>query len=145
MKKYQKIVATGFLIEKEKVLVVQKSKNEDFLPGKFEMPGGKVDFGEQPDEALVREFKEEVSLDIEVITPIHTFAYLSDNEMRHTVEIVYICKMKNDAQEITLGKDHDSHRWISVNDLDELELPQGDEILNAIKIGFKYTKNNQIN
>ncbi|WP_051272019.1 NUDIX domain-containing protein [Shimazuella kribbensis] len=58
----QKVVSTGFLMKDNKVLVIQRSQKEKFLPGYYELPGGKVDFGEDPAEALAREFREELRL-----------------------------------------------------------------------------------
>ncbi len=60
MEKYQKIGISGFLIKDSKVLIVKRSESENFLPGQYELLGGKVEFGENPTDAIEREFKEEV-------------------------------------------------------------------------------------
>lgn len=65
--------------EKNKVLVFQRSQEEKFLPGYYELPGGKVDLGEDPVEALAREFKEEVDLNVAIVKPYHTFSYIFEN------------------------------------------------------------------
>ena len=55
MEKFQKIGVTAFVVSgDEKVLLLRRSKKEKFLPGYFELPGGKVDFGENPEKALER-------------------------------------------------------------------------------------------
>lgn len=51
---YQKIVCTGFIYHQGKMLIIKRSLREAFLPGFYELPGGKVDFGENPEEALKR-------------------------------------------------------------------------------------------
>ncbi|SFJ19420.1 NUDIX hydrolase [Thermoflavimicrobium dichotomicum] len=113
---YQKIVCTGFIYHQGKTLIVQRSLQETFLPGYYELPGGKVDFGEDPGDALKREFREEVNLNVEVIKPYKIFSYVSENGNRHTVEIVYQVQLTDDPGNIRLSKDHSAYQWISEND-----------------------------
>ena len=70
-------------------MLIRRSQSETFLPGMYELPGGKVVFGETPRNALVREFREETQIDINVVEPIREFSYTSDNGWRHTVELVF--------------------------------------------------------
>jgi 8-oxo-dGTP diphosphatase len=59
---------------KEKVLVVQRSEKMN-LPLKWEFPGGKIENGETEEECIVREIKEELDLDINVIQRLHSSFY----------------------------------------------------------------------
>ena len=60
------VVAT-VIVRDRKVLCVQRPKNtKEFVSLKWEFPGGKVEVGESREEALVREIREELSVDIEV-------------------------------------------------------------------------------
>ncbi|MCK5592004.1 MAG: NUDIX hydrolase [Candidatus Pacebacteria bacterium] len=145
MLKYQKIVVTGFLLKDEKVLLIKRKKEEKFLPEYFEMPGGKVDFGEDPKESLRREFKEEVGLDIRVEKPYRTFSYESENSARHTVEIVYVTCLQDTREEkvdIVLGKDHTKYIWVKKDTLEPLLISR--EMKKSIECGFeeegKYNK-----
>lgn len=58
-------VVAGFLIKEGKVLVGQRPENNS-LPGQWEFPGGKIEMGESPEEALARELKEELDIDATV-------------------------------------------------------------------------------
>lgn len=49
----------------KKILIAKRAKCEN-LEGKWEFPGGKIENGETPDEAPIRAFKEEISVDINV-------------------------------------------------------------------------------
>jgi 8-oxo-dGTP diphosphatase len=111
---------------------------EKFLPGFYELPGGKVDFGENPEDGLEREYKEEVGLEIKVIKPYRVFSYISDNNNRHTVEILFIVRLINESAEIKLGKGHDDYKWVLESEIEKYKIT--DEIKRAIYKGFKIAK-----
>lgn len=56
------------------------------------LPGGFVDIGESVEDAVVREMKEEISLDVEIKELFGVYSDPSRDERFHTVSIVYICK-----------------------------------------------------
>lgn len=112
MEKFQKIVVSGLLQYEGKALLIRRSGREKFYPGHFELPGGKIEFGEDPVKALEREFLEETNLKIEVGEPLRTFSYISDERRRHTVEIVYRVDLISDPTEIKLSEDHDDFKWV---------------------------------
>ncbi|HEY8270769.1 MAG TPA: 8-oxo-dGTP diphosphatase MutT [Pseudobdellovibrionaceae bacterium] len=58
-------VVAGFLKKDGKILVGQRPENNS-LPGQWEFPGGKIEPGETPEQALVRELQEELGIDVEV-------------------------------------------------------------------------------
>ena len=61
-KDYKQLGAYGILIKDEKILLIKK--NGGPYDGKFDLPGGTIEFNEKPNEALVREFNEEVGIQI---------------------------------------------------------------------------------
>ncbi len=69
MKKIKKIqwipVVAGFLKKNQKVLIGQRPENNS-LAGFWEFPGGKIELGESPEEALARELKEELGIDASI-------------------------------------------------------------------------------
>lgn len=85
-------MATGVLVHDEKVLI-QKRKPDDVWPGLWEFPGGCVEDGETPEQALIREYKEEVELDVvprEKITVVR-YAY---TRYRVTMHCYLCCSLK---------------------------------------------------
>ena len=138
-KSFQKIVATGFILSKDQVLIVQRSMREKFFPGVYEMPGGKVDFGERAEDAVKREVKEETNLDIKVFEPFYTFSYvsgISDGSKRHTIEIVFRCELNCPRDQIKLSMDHDNFKWIGQKEIDN-NFGSTDQISAVIRKGFK--------
>jgi len=132
MENYQKIVATGLLVHNQQILIIKRHDGEKFLPGQYELAGGKVDFGEDPEVALIREYKEETSLDIKVEKPIRTFSYISDNNHRHTVEIVYLVTLLDNSAAINLGKDHTDYRWIKKSEASQY-FAADDQVMQTIQ------------
>lgn len=85
-------MATGVLMHDAKMLI-QKRKPNDVWPGLWEFPGGCIEEGETPEQALVREYQEEVELDVvpcEKITVI-TYSYTRYRVTMHC----YLCKPSN--------------------------------------------------
>lgn len=54
----------AFITNEGKLLLVKKSEDDPFHPNEWEVPGGRMEFGEKLDEHIKREVKEEVGLDI---------------------------------------------------------------------------------
>lgn len=76
MDKEIKVVGAALLSDNQ-ILAVQRSKQMT-LPLYWEFPGGKVEAGESKKEALIREIKEELSIDINVLNYINTASYNYD-------------------------------------------------------------------
>ncbi len=62
MKEYKQLGAYGILIENNKILLIKK--NSGPYDGLLDLPGGTIEFGERPIDALKREFKEEVGINV---------------------------------------------------------------------------------
>ena len=135
MTKFQKICATGFLFFNNKVLILKRSQKETFLAGYYELVGGKVDFGESAEQALIREFQEETNLKVAVLQPYSTFAYISEDGNRHTVDIQFIVKLIGSESDLKLSSAHEDFAWITKNEIENYKI--SDEMKKAILSGFE--------
>ena len=116
-------VVAAIIFREEKVLCVQRTKHEkEYISLKWEFPGGKVEVGESREEALVREIREELSVEIEVsefsMTVEHTYSDF------HLTMHVFKCVL--DHGEITLNE-HAALKWLSIDELDRLDWVAADE------------------
>ena len=84
-------VVAALIVEKDKVLATQRGYGE-FKDG-WEFPGGKVELGETPERALQREIKEELDVEIEIVTYIDTVEY--DYPQFHLIMHCYECRILN--------------------------------------------------
>ena len=95
----------------------------------WEFPGGKVEIGETPEDALIREIKEELDSDISVEEYIDTIEY--DYPSFHLSMRCYFCKLTSGI--LTLKEAEDA-RWLTKETIDEVKwLPADIVILDKIK------------
>ncbi len=142
--KKQLISVCGFLTDdNNRLLIAKRSDSEAFMPGLWELVGGGVEYGEDPYDALKREFKEELSIEIKIIEPYFTFCYLNEEnqESSHEVEIDFFVKQADANQTITIDiSTHSDCKWISESEIGAhfREAPvHAASQLNAVLRGFQ--------
>jgi 8-oxo-dGTP diphosphatase len=128
------IVTAALIIEQEKILVTQR-KREDSHGLLWEFPGGKVKEGEEPREALQRELKEE--LDVEVKPGMMFDGTLYSYPEYPILLLVYHCQIEKGSLK-PIGC-HDL-RWVTLQELKTLAMPPADEPirkhLSSLEEGF---------
>lgn len=111
---YQKVSTSGCLTRKDRILLVRRSKCASFLPGYYELPGGKVEFGEEPKDALAREFFEETGLQVHIEKPFRVCSYLLEDGKRQNIEIIYSATLKDlSHDQVRLSSEHDDFQWFT--------------------------------
>lgn len=111
-------VAVGVVEESGRFLITQRKKS-GLLGGLWEFPGGKIESGESPESACVRELREEAGLDVEVISFVgrvrHAYTHFK-------VELdVFRCRRV--GGEVVLNGPVD-HRWIALEEIAEYAFPR---------------------
>ncbi len=120
-------VVAAIIIDDEKVFATQRGYGE-FKDG-WEFPGGKIEEGETPQEALVREIKEELDTQIEVGELLDTVEY--DYPKFHLSMDCFICKIK--SGDLVL-KEHEAAKWLTKETMDSVEwLPADEGLVERIK------------
>lgn len=126
-------VVAAIIVKGHKVFATQRGYGEwkDF----WEFPGGKIDAGETPEEALCREIKEELDTEIAVGELFTTIDY--DYPTFHITMHCYLCTIENGS--LTL-LEHEAAKWLSLEQLDSVTWLPADllviaELQNKSKIG----------
>lgn len=70
----------AFIVNEDKILLVKKSADDPFHPNEWEVPGGRMEFGEKLDEHIKREVKEEVGVDIIPGEPFAMWTWILENK-----------------------------------------------------------------
>lgn len=123
-------VVTGLIRKDTKILLGLRPTGET-LAGHWEFPGGKIDQGETPQEALRRELQEEVGIDAEIgdVRFVHTHSYGT----RGVVLIFYdVHFWKGEPKSIY----HDELKWVEADDLEKMQIPEANRNILKILIGI---------
>ena len=103
-------VVAAIIIEGGKVFATQRGYGD--FKGGWEFPGGKIDAGETPEEALVREIQEELDTEVEVQELLDTVEY--DYPNFHLSMDCFICKVKSGNLVL---KEHEASAWLTKDTL----------------------------
>ena len=115
-----KVVVKGILIRNNRILIIQRSHTDSFGAGTWEVVGGNLNFGESLEEALKREYLEEVGLKITVKNLLFSTTFFTSN-VRQIVLLSYLCE--SEESQISLSSEHEQYLWASKEELLTL-LPQ---------------------
>ena len=120
-------VSAAIIIKDNKIFITQRGYGQfkDF----WEFPGGKLEKGESAQDCLIREIKEELNAEIEIVKFLNTIEYTYPDF--HLVMHNYICKLKEDHLELL---EHEAAKFIDIKDIDKVDfLPADILILNDLK------------
>ena len=94
------------------------------------MPGGGLEYGETPHQALIRELKEETGLDIKILKPVYTFTAIRADYQ--TVGIGFLSIPTNDH--VVISDEHTDYRFVDSDELkDYLDSKIYDDIILTLK------------
>jgi 8-oxo-dGTP diphosphatase len=110
------ITVKALILHNEKFLIIKRSEKARGDYYYWEFPGGRLEFGESPDDALSREIMEETGLQTRPICPINTWSFFKD-ENTEAVGITFLCKTDTDS--VDLSKEHDEYVWITYDELNK--------------------------
>ena len=120
-------VAAAIIIHDNQIFATQRGYGE-FKDG-WEFPGGKIEEGETPQEALAREIKEELDTEIEVKDFLETVEY--DYPEFHLSMDCFFCTIKSGE---LVRKEHEAAKWLTAVTLDSVDwLPADQALVQSIK------------
>ena len=126
------VVAVALIDVDGRILLAQRPPGKK-MAGLWEFPGGKVQSGETPEAALVRELREELDIDTRrsCLAPL-TFASHAYDDF-HLVMPLYLCRVWQGAPKPVEGQ---VLKWVRPYDMGEFEMPAADRPLVAMLQDF---------
>lgn len=120
------MVVAAALIDGDGRLLVQQRPDGKAMAGLWEFPAGKVEVGELPEAALIRELREELGIDVEKACLAPACFASEPLGTRHMLLLVYICrKWRGIPQAIEAP----AIKWVRPLDLHGLDMPPADKPL----------------
>lgn len=121
--KKQVHVAVG-VIKKDDLIFIAKRHEAQHQGGKWEFPGGKVEAGETVTQALARELKEEIGIDVKSSTPFLEIHHDYPDKSVH-LDIHLVEAFDGEAKHLE-GQDH---KWVAISDLNNYEFPAANVVI----------------
>ena len=115
-------VVAAIIRKDDKIFATQRGYGE--WKDWWEFPGGKMESGETPEEALVREIREELSTEICIKDFLCTVEY--DYPQFHLTMHCYVCSLLTEALHLN---EHEAARWLKNNELDSVKWLPADKII----------------
>lgn len=122
-------VVAAIIKKNNKVFITQRGHGE--FKGKWEFPGGKIEVGETPEEAIVREIKEELKSKIKVE---RLFDEINEKREDKILNVkFFICSLINGDLELT---EHLASKWVEPSEIETKDFLEADKpILDNLKSG----------
>ena len=121
-------VAAAIIIKEGRIFATQRGYGD--YRDWWEFPGGKIEAGETPEEALVREIREELRAEIKVGRLFRTVEY--DYPKFHMIMRCYLCELVSDRLELV---EHEAARWLGADDIESVGwLPSDTEVVEKLKL-----------
>jgi 8-oxo-dGTP diphosphatase len=125
-----RLVVGAVIVDGDRVLAARRTRPAE-LAGRWEFPGGKVEPGEDPRVALVREIREELGAVIEVGAEVLDGASPWRISERYALRLFIASCVDQDLEP---GVDHDLLRWVSIHELNEVDWLESDRLaLDAVR------------
>lgn len=117
-------VAVGVIINQDRHILLAKRHGHLHQGGKWEFPGGKVETDETVTEALIRELKEEINLDIITSTPFMDISHdYPDKHVR--LDIHLVTDFSNQAK----GLEGQQIQWVPINQIQQFDFPAANQAI----------------
>jgi ribonuclease HI len=120
----QTLTVRAIIKQDDKVLLLRRAGGNPLYTGQYELPGGKVEFGEDPRAALQREILEETGHEIETLQINDVYSELDVRDLQHQyIELVFMATLKPGTTMI-LDEEHDKYSWKKPSDIQLLDLTE---------------------
>jgi len=116
------VAVKAFIVNQDKLLLIKRRKGDVHKPGEWDIPGGRLEPGENPFDGLRREAKEEVGLDIDIAAPLEVHHFTRDDGQKITM-LIFVCKSW--SEKVKLSQEHTDYKWVAPKSGDVPDWLQG--------------------
>lgn len=129
----QRIAVRAIIRKDDKTLLLRRSTGRPSILGKYELPGGKLEYGEQPEDALLRYVREGAGLTVQTTQLFDVLTYIDhdDRDIQY-VFILYLVSLGVGGSKVAIGQDYDHYLWKKMSDIQQDDLTESTKILLGI-------------
>lgn len=139
----QTLTVRAIIKQDDKVLLIRRSSGNPIHIGKYELPGGKVEFGEDPRAAIQREVLEETGHEIDELQLYDVYSELDAGDPQHQYVILVFLVVLQQGSPLKIDGDHDKYAWKKPSDIQLLDLTETTRLALQIEptTGVEVTEN----
>lgn len=129
----QRIAVRAIIRKDEKTLLLRRANGRPTILGKYELPGGKLEYGQQPEDALSKNLHDEAGLTIQTAQLFDVLTYIDhdDRDIQY-VFILYLVSLGVGGSKVTLSQNYDHYLWKKVSDIQQGDLTESAKLLLGI-------------
>ena len=129
----QRLSVRAIINEDGKALLLKRSTGRDSILGKYELPGGKLAYGEQPEDALRRYLHDDAGLHIQSAQLFDAVTYIDhdDRAIQYGV-IVYLVTLSPQRHPMKLSGNYSKYKWYTMSSVQQSELTDLTQLLLGI-------------
>jgi len=126
----QRVIVQANIRDGDKTLLLRRSQGKPLMIGAFELPGGRLETNEQPDQAIRRHVANDTSLIVASIKLKDSIAIVNDDDNNaQNVLLVYDVVVSDPKATIVLGQSYDSYIWQPLNKLQRIKLRDSTKVI----------------
>jgi mutator protein MutT len=131
IKMKQHIAVRALVRSKGKTLLLRRAAGRESIVGKYELPGGKLRLGEQPEDALKRIFKDELGVQAATLQLYDVMTYIDkDDQAAQYLFVLYLASVAGD--EFSLNEKYDRYEWKRVSEIQQEDMTESTNLLIGI-------------
>lgn len=124
----QRIAVRAIVRKNEQTLLLRRANGRDSILGKFELPGGRIEYGEQPEDSLRRYLRKEAGLEPASLQLLDVVTYIdSDDVSLQYVFIVYSVTVEESS--VSLSGNYDKAVWQSKSKIQHRDITESSQVL----------------
>lgn len=129
----QRIAVRAIVKQGDKVLLLRRANGRVSILGRFELPGGRLAYGEQPEDALRRYLHDDIGLHIKtaVLSDVVTYIDRDDRNIQYAV-IAYNVELADGHHEPRLSQNYDKFVWQKMHEIQQSVLTDLSQLLLGI-------------
>lgn len=133
----QRVIVQGLIKNFNEILLLRRFQGNPDVIGKYELPGGRIDDHEQPEDALRRHLQKDLGITINKLKLSDVLSVTSRDDVNaQYIFVVYVGEVTSKETKIKSGRSYDSCRWLTRDEMHQIPLRDTTAKLLSLEDGF---------